>query len=432
MQNPNFDEMQSELGSPRKNTTSRENGITMLLCVLAALCIWFYVMSIDSPTSTETYSSVSVTVVNDRDTTTDVPLTAISGTGSVIEVTLKGRKTVLNDLRAEDIEAYVDVSDVETAGKGVYTVTVEAPDGTIIEDYYPKEITVYMDKRSIVTVPVRAILSQYNLVSGYTVNLANPVLSIDSIQVSGPQSELDDIDYARLSVSPGTITRSFSGTGSLTLIDTNGNEVNTRYLTLSATQATAQFSVYTTKTIRLDVAYKYGFFSENGTEVTIAPSEVEVKGPVEVLDTLTSHTVATIDETKITDDGVHGYDLNLPEGVELVDNSQSTAVSVNIHFDRAKLNKVRVPTHNIVLTNIPEGKHIEVLDEAITISVRGTSGNIMYMDASNFDITVNASLAVNNGDQYVPVTVAVRGGNTAALYTVGEYTVQIRVSEDEE
>ncbi|MBQ7983863.1 MAG: hypothetical protein IJ302_09840 [Clostridia bacterium] len=47
MQNPNFDEMQSELGSPRKNTTSREHVITMLLCVLAAMCIWFYVMSID-------------------------------------------------------------------------------------------------------------------------------------------------------------------------------------------------------------------------------------------------------------------------------------------------------------------------------------------------------------------------------------------------
>ena len=79
-------------------SSRRENGITMLFCVLAAICIWFYVMSIDSPTSTETFSSVPVSIINDRDGEQDAALTAISGTNSVVEVTLKGRKTVLNNL----------------------------------------------------------------------------------------------------------------------------------------------------------------------------------------------------------------------------------------------------------------------------------------------------------------------------------------------
>ena len=402
----------------------------MVLCVIAAICIWFYVMSIDSPTATETFSSVSVTVVNERDLTVEAPLSPISGTGNVIEVKLKGRKTVLNDLHSGDIEAYVDVSDVMTTGKGVYEVKIEAPEGTVIEDYYPKEITVYMDKRSSVTVPVQAHLEQYSLVSGYSVNLSSPTLSLESIQVSGPESELAKIDYAKLTVSfPGTITRSFSSTGPLTLVGENGGVINTKYLTMSETEATARYHVYTTKTIDLTVAYKYGYFEENATEVSILPSTVKVKGTVEVLDMLESHAVATIDETMIAEDGVHSYQLKLPDGVELADSNQSDTVSINIHFTKARLNKVRLSTGYAEIINVPEGKQIEILDDYLTVSVRGTTGSLMFLNGQDFSLVVDAAPAVTNGDQYITAAVAMKNGNSAELYTVGDYSVQIRVSD---
>ena len=438
MQNSNFDDVRNTaeetvFGKNSNQYSKKENGITMVLCFIAAICIWFYVMSIDSPTATEIFSSVSVTVVNDRDLSVEMPLAPISGTGNVIEVKLKGRKTLLNDLRESDIEAYVDVSEVMTTGKGVYTVMVEAPEGTVIEDYYPKEITVYMDKRSSVTVPVQAHLEQYSLVSGYTVNLSSPTLSLESIQVSGPESELAKIDHARLTVSfPGTITRSFSSAGLLTLVDESGNEINTKYLTMSETEATARYHVYTTKTIDLAVAYKYGYFAENGTEVSIQPKSVKVKGTVEVLELLESHTVATIDETMIAEDGDHAYPLKLPEGVEFADANQSDTVSIKIRFTKAKLNKVRITTSNAEIINVPEGKKVEVLDEAMTVNVRGTTGALMFMTAKDFSLIVDAAHASTNGDQYITASVAVKDGNSADLYVVGDYSLQIRVSDAEE
>lgn len=438
MQNSNFDDMQrtakeAVFGKNGNKNSQKENGITMVLCVIAAICIWFYVMSIDSPTAIETFSSVSVTVVNDRDLSVEMPLAPISGTGNVIEVKLKGRKTLLNDLRESDIEAYVDVSDVMTTGKNTYTVIVEAPEGTVIEDYYPKEVSVYMDKRSSVTVPVEAHLTQYSLVTGYTMNLSSPTLSVDSIQVSGPESELAKIDHAKLSVSfPGTITRSFSSAGPLTLVDASGDEINTRYLTMSETEATARYYVYTTKTIDLAVAYKYGYFAENGTEVTIYPKNVKVKGTVEVLDMLDSHVVATLDETMITEDGDHSLTLKLPDGVELADNNQSDAVSIKIHFTKARLNKVRILTSGAEIINVPEGKKIEILDDALTVNVRGTSGNLMYMNNNDFTLMVDAAPAVTNGDQYLTASITVKDGNSPELYVVGDYSIQIRVSDADE
>lgn len=425
-------EMQNETGAgelhPHKST-SRENWITMFFCVFAAMCIWFYVMSVDSPTATDTFSSVVVNVINDRDETRD-SLTAISGTESVIEVTLKGRKTLLNDLKAEDIVAHVDVSDVTVSGKGVYTVSVEAPSGTIVEDYYPREITVYMDKRSIKSVPVECRLTDYTVSANFSLNVSTPTtLSVNAIQVSGPESELENVEAARMTLSPGTITQSFSGTAPLELLDENGNVINSRYLTLSASQATASYSVYTTKELVLDVATKYGYFDENGTVVDIQPKTILVRGVVEKLADMTTHTVATLDETKITTDGIHGYELNLPEGIELVDAGGQSSVSVNIRFEGSDLREVLIPASLIDFINVPEGKRAVLLSESIKLSVRGKKSLIKYLTYRDFHVTADLSLAASNGEQYISVNAVLLEGNSAQMYAVGDSSVQIRVED---
>ncbi len=417
-----------EITAPKNNR--RENWITMLVCVLAAVCIWFYVMSIDSPTSSETFSSVAVTVINDRDETRD-SLTAISGTSSVIEVTLKGRKTLLNDLEAEDIVATVDVSDTTVAGKGLYTVSVEAPSGTIIEDYYPKEITVYMDKRSIKSVPVECRLIDYTVSSNFSLNVSTPTsLSVNAIQVSGPESELANVETARMTLTPGTITQSFSGTAPLELLDEGGNVINSRYLTLSASQVTATYSVYTTKELALDVESKYGYFEQNGTIVDIQPKKILVRGVVEKLAGMTTHTVAMIDETKITEDGIHGYDLNLPEGIEPVDTAGQNSVSVNIRFAGSALKRITIPREVIQFINVPEGKRVTLLSDAFSVNVRGIKSEPRYLTYHDFNVTADVSLAQSNGEQYVAVNVELLEGDRAELYAVGDYTIQIRVEDE--
>lgn len=436
MQNSSADNEKNAQSQPGDITahknSRRENWITMLFCIVAAVCIWFYVMSIDSPSSTETFSSVPVAVLNNRDASQE-SLTAISGTGSVIDVTLKGRKRVLNDLSADDIEASVDVSATTVSGKSVFTVNVEAPAGTIVEDFYPKQITVYMDKKGIISVPVECRLIDYTIPSDHSLNVSEPTsLSVNAVQVSGPESELEKIAKARMTLSlGGAITQSFSGTAPLELLDDNGSVITSRYLTLSSTEATASYSVYTTRYLPLTVEYRYGYYDENGTTVTIEPSSVLVRGVVEKLNTMTSHSIATLDETKITEDGSHVYDLNLPEGIELVDAGEQNTVSVNIHLSGSSLKKVTVPANQINIINVPQGKHVEVLADSIVISVRGSTPGVSYLRPEDITVTADVSLVGSNGDQYISVSAALKNGNSANLYAVGEYTLQVRVEDDE-
>ena len=82
------------------------------------------------------------------------------------------------------------------------------------------------------------------------------------------------------------------------------------------------------------------------------------------------------------------------------------------------------------IINIPEGKTVEILDKSLTVNVRSLSS--MMIAYYNYDIVIDAAAAVTNGEQFVTANVTVRGGNTAEIYTVGDYSVQIRVSDAEE
>ncbi len=414
----------------QKNKPQRGNAIVLIGCILAAVCMWFYVMGIDSPTATETFSSVTIDIINQREGSAENKLSAISGTNNVLEVVLKGRKSQLNNIKTEDIVAYVNVSDVMVAGKGIYTVTVEAPAGTIIEDYYPREISVYMDNRETVSVPVKCRLIDYTLPAGYTIDMATPELSISTVQVSGPASELELVDHVRMTLAPGTVTQSFSGSAPLEAVDKNGNVITSKYLSLSALDATAAFNVYITKYIDLNVKNLMGYFDKNNTAVTIVPDRLQVRGPVELLSDLTSHTVAVIDETKIREDGTYHYQIDLPDGIELVDKSSDGAVSVDVRFNSTILHEMKFANEKIEVLNVPDGKMVEILDSHIVVGVRGYRQEIYSLRASSVAVEIDLSnMSSENGEYYADVQVYLKSGNNEKLYVVGDYSVQIRISD---
>lgn len=424
MQNTGF-----EIHNRRYESTRKENIITFVLCVVAAFCIWLYVMSVDSPTATETYTSVPVSIVG----TDNTRYSAISGTEQVIEVRLKGRKTLLKTLKAEDIEAVVDVSGVSEPGKGRFAVTVEAPAGTIVDEFYPAEVNIYMDERSITAVPVRGVVTDYTVSSNYRLDLNNYTRSIDNVQVSGPASELEKIDYARVTLRPGNVTQSFSGTGPIELIDVNGNVMNSKYLTLLTTEATIGYNLYCSKYLNIAVDDKYGYFDNGMASVSITPNRIRVQGLVETLSPMTTLTVATIDETKIAESGTYGYSLTLPEGVEFPEDTPTIdSVSVDIQFKNSATAKITVPQEEISLINVPEGKRVEILDKNLVVNVRGKQQGLAFLTSHELEVTLDMSAAGSSvGTQYVAANVALKIVQNADRYVVGEYTVQVKIMDEE-
>ncbi|MBQ4289973.1 MAG: hypothetical protein II719_02145 [Clostridia bacterium] len=410
-----------------KSTSKKSIILPLVVCLILSFALWAYVMSVDSPTSTEIYSSVPVTITGAEST----GLSAITGSDAVIEVTLKGRKSILSQLSAGDIEAYIDVSGVKNAGRGRYQVTVNPPAGTVVDSFYPSEVTVYLDEKTIVSVPVRGVVKDYTVAANCTLDLVNYTKSIDSVQVSGPASELAKLDYARVVVRPGNITQSFSGTGSIELIDVNGSVVTSKFVTPLTTEATVSFNVYTTKYLTLSMEYRYGYFTGGGATVTLTPSRVQVRGLAELLATMSTVTVGTIDETKITENSTFGYALSLPDGVDFADSSREyDTVSASVVLNTYS-RKIQVPQSSILLTGAPAGKTV-TLDSNTSLSVTLMSTLSRFPMVTLDDLTVSVDVSAageSTGDQYLPVSVVLKGGNSADCYVAGDYSVLVHITD---
>ncbi len=402
--------------------TNRNNIIAIVICALASVCIWFYVMSVDSPIYEETFSSVPVELKMGSGEGSNSDYSAISGTGNVIEVTLKGRKTILNALKAEEIEAYVDVSNVGAAGRSSYSVVLEPPSGTVIVDYYPKEVSVYMDRRTSKQIPVHVELQDYTYPEDYILDIRP---SVETVTVTGPETELELIEEARVIISPGPITGSSVNAGSVQLVKQDGSEVS-RYVTSDVTNINVNIVVYLEKDIPLKVAYVHGYYNDDTVSVKINPEVIPVKGTKERLDQMTEILVATIDETQIQGDGVYYYNLTPPEGIEVLEAYDRVAVTINHAADYAQRT---IQVTDIRTENVPDGKTVDVLAEAISVQLRGVVNKLYALTEEDVYLVIDMkNLTQVTGNVYATATAVIKDGNSAELYPLSSYVVPISIS----
>ena len=419
----------------RLSRKRRSNIGVMLLCLLAAFGFWCYVMNVDSPIYEETFSSVSLQVSNNNNAVagtvqndTASQYTAISASdGSIVEVTLRGRRSVLSDLSDEDITAYVDISSVTQAGRQAFPVVVEAPAGTTVVDYSPREMTVYVDRRGSKQVDVVVRKDYPSMPAGYY--FGEETLSDPTIVVTGPQSELDMVAAARLVLSRSTeITGSYTGAGELELIDASGNVINSSYLHMSTTHVSCTVTVCTEKQLPLTTTFKNGYWTNADANVTITPDHVTVRGPVETLASLTSLEVTTLDETTVLENRTYNYGLRLPEGVELSQTLDNVQVSVSLRNSYSRT--LDVSGDQISVTNTPSNATVTIPEQTVRVTVRGNSEQAVNdLAAENIRIQVDLSAANNlsPGRQMVNATVSIASGNSAAAYVLGTYQVAINV-----
>ena len=106
-------------GDYQVKESRNEKLIAKILCVLAAIILWFYVVMTDTTTDEKVFSGISVDI-RGRDRIEDtLGLTIISGYDLTVDVTVKGPRADINRLTVDDVKAYIDTKTVDGAGGGL-------------------------------------------------------------------------------------------------------------------------------------------------------------------------------------------------------------------------------------------------------------------------------------------------------------------------
>jgi YbbR domain-containing protein len=388
-----------------------------ILAVTVAFIIWFYAMATDSPTSTKVIPAVPVEIEN----VAKSGLSVISGNGNTVDITVQGKKSVINKLEVKDIRAYADVGAITKAGSYTRPIYVDnLPSDVTVTDKSVNAISVNMDNTVTKSVPVIVVFKNYMIDNGYELGSATP--NITEIKVDGPGAVLDRITGAQVSLELGHITNSVTVTDTLSLTDAGGNIITNPYVTMQTTDVEVTVPVYITKDVPIEVGYKYGYFNDNTVKVTISPMTLRIKGDPVIINSI-NRIVIPLDEKKIITDTI-SQAISLPEGVINVFGTDTATISIKHIGTETK--DIVVDRFNVIN---PNGLDYKLLDDFITVKVRGTSSYLPYISDAVIKATVDLSGFSNvSGTSSVAVIIEITGIYKDSVYEVGEYKTSVEIN----
>lgn len=407
-------------GDYQVKESRNEKLIAKILCVLAAIILWFYVVMTDTTTDEKVFSGISVDI-RGRDRIEDtLGLTIISGYDLTVDVTVKGPRADINRLTVDDVKAYIDMKTVDGAGEYTLPIRTSLPNGITAGALSANYMTVYVDKRTTISVPVKIVTSQV-IEADFTMGTPEP--SIETVNVSGPEEVLRTIDHAEASFDLGRVSKTLISTGKLTLVDANGNEINDPYVRLQTSEVTVRFPVYIYRDFDLKVDTKYGYYDSANSRITISPASIQVRGDPDVISSMDSVSLGQIDEKKITGDETKTMAIMLPDGVENL--SGTTTATVTITQIGTTTKKLNVTDINVVN---PNGLEYTLERNSLTVTFRGTKTMLDMLSSRNVSLTLDLGyLNKTSGTVSVPVTVNVQSTLSGKVYEIGDYSMNVTI-----
>lgn len=397
--------------------------IPKLVCVFLAFILWIYVMEVDSPDYEDVFEDVAVTVVGTTQLENERNLSIFSGYDTLVDVTVKGQKSVIAKYSSEDIVATVDVSKIEKSGMYTLEVFVDVPSGMTLIESSVTQINMFVDKRTTENIPVEASVKSYKI-SSEEYSLGDITCATDMISVTGPESVIREIDHGLVEVDLGGefITKSITTEADVLLKSQNGEDIESRYLKLSKTSIQVNVPVYGFKNVPLRVTTKNGFYTEKLTDITVSPEIIKVKGEPSVLQNVDSIDVTVIDEKRIGENTQLEVDIILPDNVYLVTGEPETA-TVNIKL--SGLVRSTFEVENITIINTGD-KKVKALDKSVAVTVIAEKSIMKKLKAEDITLVVDfTNFKENIG---IVNAVAEVQFNTAdgVVYEIGVYSIQIQ------
>lgn len=401
--------------------------LSVLLSVVVAFGLWMYVVTVVSPESEKVYYDIPV-VLQNKDILSERGLMIVSEDPKVT-LALKSDRTILNDLNESNINVIASVVNIEKPGTHNLTYSISypgnIPDNKIsVQSSSTDLITLKVENKIRKSVPVVIDFGDTAVPEGYIADLKNAKLNVTSIDVSGPESVMSQIEQAVIQVNLDKQTKTLVGEYSYSLCDKQGTPVNAEKVTVNAEKVNLMLTIQRVKQIALkfDIIDGGGATAQTST-ITPDQTQIQVSGSDALLENLDSLTVGTINLGEILEDQTLTFPIVLPEGVDNLTGVEEVKVEV-------KFPQLAMQTFNITAItpiNVPAGMQAELITKALQVTVRGPVNVIQNMRDTDVLVTVDFSEAqVGTARMKAEVIVSSAFSDVGA---VGTYQVSAKLSE---
>lgn len=395
---------------------------TRLLSVLAAIVLWGYFMGIQNPTRTLEYKDISVQLTGVDELYNSYNLKIISGADETVDVRVSGSSSRLATLTASQIKVKADVSESITA-PGEYEIAyhVILPEsGMTCVGRSPETISVTVDRVENKTVPVSLNLSD-DAADGYV--FEQPTLSVDSVEISGPETELDRVTSAVIDINTANLKDTLSENFTYKLVDNDGKAVDTTNISRSVASITVIIPVKRIKAVPLEVTIAPED-AETDISTTISPKSVEIIGDPATVDGIDSIVLGAVNANTAENGDTFDFDISVPTGVRLNDGQPTSAtVTVSVASDVQETFEITDISLNDI--NIDEDAEVSLETDSLKVTLSGTRKQLAAVDASDISAVAEiASADLSDGQHTIGATISSPDNTTV----IGTYSVTVRIT----
>lgn len=426
------------------------NGFIFVCCFLVSVVVWFVMAAGSDMNRMTVIKDVPVTVSLSPQAEAE-GLRVFSQSYNTVDIEVSGSSIITRTLTADDFEVSVTLNPVSTKLTGnttqKYSAQVRFAKRNAQTDYQvvsvsPEEITLEYDRYKETVLNIENQLT-YTAATGFFPG--TPVLSVDTVNVSGPESAVNKVARAAVSYSASDPLREQAEWHCpVRLFDYDNQElvnISELYLAQDVDAVQVTVPVNPKKTVPLTANYTHAPSGFSSSRITIEPASIELTGSAETLGGITEIRLdRIIDFAELDLDqrtASFTMEIPIPSGTRDITNAGTTntvsQATVSINLNGYRKTTLTVPESNIQLLNPPTGNLEAVLtSRTLEVTVAGTEAQVARLTGDSVAVQVDMSnFDGRPGTTDMPATVVVSGTAGENCWVLGSYTVAVTVQEAE-
>ncbi len=409
-----------------------DNKVLMIFSLILAVIIWLIVVISLSPTDTAVIKDVPVSI----DLTNSVPaqfdLEIFGQSEFTVDVEVSGKRYVINSksVNKDSVKVIAQTAYVDSAGKHTLALKVSKAnenDEFEIVSVSEEFVEVYFDVYKELDFPIEPrIIADGDIVkSGYTAGL--PVLSAETVTVSGPATEVDSISkvYAELTVERA-LTETKTQAADIKAYNENGGAIHYLTFNYANSEITITLPVYYIVDKPTAVDFTHTPVTHiNKFNYTVSPMSVKAGVQGADADNVPEFiSVASIDYSMLKP-GKNSFTFYSDEIPSLVIIDGTKEFNVDVFVTGCSQRTLNVADDNVSFVNAPSGFEVTDIVKSIgNVTVVGPQASLDSLRAADVYAVVDlANIDVTAAEQTVPARLGVKNNSDCWVY--GEYSVTI-------
>ena len=356
-----------------------------LVSVILAVVLWFMVVMISNPKDSVTFAGIPVNLIHTELLEEEEKLYEVLNDTDKVRVTVEAPRKVIDQLRSSDIVAEADVSrltEVNTIAINCSVLNSAVEVSSITSS--PDVVQLNVEDKATKWVNVKPYTTG-EVAEGYMIY--SKVSDQTRMEISGPESVIEQIDHAGLEMDVTGATDNVSGNVEIRFYDNARNLVDDADVIKNADSMHMVVTVLALKEVPVEVTVTGepadGYLLTGGVECE--PSTVVLAGTVSALaDVNKVNVFMDITEESADVEKIINLRPYLDSGIRFADSSFDGRVRASVHIEASVERTLTIPGRNVTVQNLPEGFELEFpeLQQTYRLRISGLSAATAAVEQS--------------------------------------------------